>query len=295
MDVPTVGIDLPKNTFSLHGVDRNGNACLRKTVSRMQLIPPLAALPPCLVGMEACTGAHHWARKIRKLGHSVRIIAPKFVIPYRKGGKNDGNGAAAICDAVARSAMRFVPVKSAEQQAILWLDCVRQGLIRQRMGLVNQLRGLVAEFGLIFPKGRYQLHDQIPAMLEDAENALLDLARQLIHDLWLRYHQTHEQTLAADHQLASLARQSPAAKRVMTIPGAGELVSTALVAAIDPSQFARAVIANLRAKTDKLNCCLRALIARPGYKRAIFALAARNARLIWTLLRKQADYPPQRA
>ena len=338
MDITTIGIDLAKNTFSLHGVDRNGKACLRKSVSRNKLLPMLATLPPCLVGLEACSGAHFWAREISQFGHTVRIMAPKFVIPYRKGGKNDHNDAAAICEAVARPDMRFVPIKSAEQQAVLCLHRARQGLIRQRTALTNQLRGLLTEFGLVLPKGRYQTHEHIPAILEDAKNGLPDIARRIIHEVWQRYLQTHEQILAADRELASLARQSAAACRIMTIPGVGELISTAIVAAVDPHQFhngrqlaawlgltprqyttggtvrlgritkqgdkylrmclihgARAVLANLREKCDKVSCWLRQLIARRGYKRAVVALAARNARLIWTLLMKQEDYQTQPA
>lgn len=338
MDITTIGIDLAKTTFSLHGVDPHGKACLRKTISRKKLLPTLTQLPPCLIGMEACSGAHYWAREIRQLGHTVRIIAPKFVIPYRKGGKNDNNDAAAICEAVARPDMRFVPIKSAEQQAILCLHRARQGLIRQRTFLINQLRGLLCEFGLIIPKGRYQAHDAIPSILEDADNGLPDLARRVIHDVWQRYRETHDQILAADRELSALARHSEPARRIMTIPGVGELVSTAMVAAIDPRQFvsgrqlaawlgltprqyttggvirlgritkqgdkylrmclihgARAVLANLGDKTDKVSCWLRDLIARRGYKRAIVALAARNARLIWTLLVKQEDYIPMPA
>ena len=169
MNITTIGIDLAKNTFSLHGVDAHGKVCWRKTVSRKKLLATLANLPPCLVGMEACSGAHYWAREIGKLGHAARIMAPKFVIPYRKGGKNDNNDAAAICEAVARPDMRFVPVKSPEQQAVLALHRIRQGLIQHRTALINQLRGLLSEFGLVMPKGRYQTHEHIPAILEDAD------------------------------------------------------------------------------------------------------------------------------
>jgi transposase len=333
MDITIIGIDLAKNSIGLFGVDRQGKPCIKMNVPRKKLLSKLASFPPCLIGMEACSGAHYWARELEKLGHTARIMAPKFVIPYRKGGKNDLNDAAAICEAVARSDMRFVPIKSAEQQAVLCLHRVRQGLIRHRTGLINQLRGLLSEFGLVMPKGRYQTHEHVPAILEDAENGLPDLARQLIHDVWRRYQVTHDQVLAADRELSLLARQSAKARRIMTIPGVGELVSTAIVAAVDPRQFAnsrqlaawmgltprqyttgghvrlgritkqgdkylrmclihgaRAVLANLRDKTDKVSCWLRALIARRGYKRAIVALAARNARLIWTLLVKGEDY-----
>ena len=333
MSVSAIGIDLAKNSFSLHGTDEHGKVFLKKTVTRNKLLMTLANVPPCLVGMEACSGAHYWAREIRKLGHEVRIMAPKFIIPYRKGGKNDNNDAAAICEAVTRPDMRFVPVKSPEQQAVLAQHRIRQGLITQRTALINQLRGLLSEFGLVIPKGRYQTHDHIPAILEDGENGLPPLARELIHGVWQRYRDTCEEVLKADRQLSALARENEQAKRLMTIPGIGEQVATAMVASVDVKQFdngrqlaawlgltprqyttgghirlgritkqgdkylrmclvhgARAVVANLREKQDKLSCWIRELIARRGYKRAIVAVAARNARLIWTLLMKEEDY-----
>lgn len=333
MSVSTIGIDLAKNSFSLHGVDEHGKPCLRKTVSRKKLLNTLANVPPCLIGMEACSGAHYWARELGKLCHDVRIMAPKFVIPYRKGGKNDNNDAAAICEAVTRPDMRFVPVKSAEQQAVLSLHRIRQSLITQRTALVNQLRGLLSEFGIVMPKGRYQTHEHIPSILEDAENGLPDLARELIYEVWQRYRTTCEEVLKADRRLSALARENEQAKRLMTIPGVGEQVATAIVASIDPTMFdnsrqlpawlgltprqyttgghirlgritkhgdkylrmclvhgARAVVANLRDKQDKVSCWIRDLVERRGYKRAIVAVAARNARLIWTLMMKQEEY-----
>jgi len=333
MSVSAIGIDLAKNSFSLHGSDERGKVFLKKTVTRNKLLLTLANVPPCLVGMEACSGAHYWAREIRKLGHEVRIMAPKFIIPYRKGGKNDNNDAAAICEAVTRPDMRFVPVKSSEQQAVLSLHRIRQALITQRTALINQLRGLLSEFGLVIPKGRYQTHDHIPAILEDGDNGLPFLARELIDEVWQRYRVTCEEVLKADRRLSALARENEQAKRLMTIPGIGEQVATAMVASVDAAQFdngrqlaawlgltprqyttgghirlgritkqgdkylrmclvhgARAVVANLREKQDKISCWIRELIARRGYKRAIVAVAARNARLIWTLLMKQEDY-----
>lgn len=333
MSVSAIGIDLAKNSFSLHGIDEQGKARLRKTVSRKKLLDTLANVPPCLIGMEACSGAHYWARELSKLGHEVRIMAPKFVIPYRKGVKNDNNDAEAICEALTRPNMRFVPIKSAEQQAVLSLHRVRQGLITQRTALINQLRGLLSEFGIVMPAGRYKTHEQVPYILEDAENGLPILAREVIHEVWQRYLTTCEEVLKADRRLSALARESEQARRLMTIPGVGELIATAMVAAIDPKMFdnsrqlpawlgltprqyttggnvrlgritkhgdkylrmglvhgARAVIANLGDKQDKVSCWLRDLVERRGYKRAIVALAARNARLIWTLLVKQEDY-----
>ncbi len=238
MNVTTVGIDLAKNVFSVHGVDAHGKAVLKKTVSRGKLLECFANLPPCIVGMEACTGAHHWARLLRELGHDARIIAPRFVIPYRKNGKNDGNDAEAICEAVSRPAMRFVPVKSSEQQALLCLHRIRQGVVSERTAQINQIRGLLAEFGLIMPKGRYPAQHAIPDILEDAENGLPSLARRLLHDVWQRILQLNQQILAYDREIESLARLCPKAQSLMTIPGIGSITATALLASLgDPRQF----------------------------------------------------------
>jgi transposase len=242
MDSPcTCGIgciDLTKHTFSLHGVDSHGRVVFRKQLSRAKLLPFLAQQPPSLIGMEACSGAHHWGRQLATCGHRVGIMAARFVAPYRKGGKNDGNDAEAICEAVARPGMRFVAVKSAEQQAVLCLHRVRQALIKERTATLNQLRGLLSEFGLIMPKGRYPAQRHIPDILEDAENGLPMLARRLLNDVWLRLREMNAQILAYDHELEHLAKASETAKRLMTIPGIGAVTATALLSSIgDPRQF----------------------------------------------------------
>jgi transposase len=238
MNVTTLGIDLAKNTFSLHGVDAHGKTVFRKTLSRAKLMPFLAQQPPCLIGMEACSGAHHWARQLTALGHRVGIMAPKFVIPYRKGGKNDGNDADAICEAVARPGMRFVPIKSAEQQAILCLHRIRQARIKERTATVNQLRGLLSEFGLIMPQGRYPALHHIPGILEDAENGLPMLARRLLHELYLRLQGIHTEVLAYDRELEHLAKASDTAQQLLRVPGVGAITATALIASVgDARQF----------------------------------------------------------
>jgi transposase len=238
MNVTTIGIDLAKDTFSLHGVDGEGKQVFRKTLSRGKLLPFMAQQPPCLVGLEACSGAHYWGRELRKLGHRVGIMAPRFVAPYRRGGKNDNNDAEAICEAVSRPGMRFVPVKSDESQAILCLHRVRQGLIKERTALINQLRGLLSEFGLIMPKGRYSAQHHLPDLLEDAENGLPMLARRLLHDTWVRLRGLNTQILAYDRELNHLARDSEPARRLMTVPGIGAITATALLASVgDPRQF----------------------------------------------------------
>jgi transposase len=232
MNVTIIGIDLAKNLFSLHGMDAHGKTVLKRTVSRGKLLETFANLPRCLVGMEACTGAHHWARRLSALGFDARIIAPRFVIPYRKSGKNDGNDAEAICEAVSRPNMRFVPIKSAEQQAVLSLHRIRQGLVTERTAQINQIRGLFAEFGLIMPKGRYPAQHHIPALLEDAANGLPGLARRLLGDVWQRIIQLNHQILAYDREIEQLARQSDLAQRLMSIPGIGAITATALVASL---------------------------------------------------------------
>ena len=166
MKVTTVGIDLAKNVFSVHGIDEHGKAVLKRTISRGKVMEMMAGIGPCLVGVEACSGAHHWARELDRLGHTVKIMAPRFVAPYRKSGKNDGNDAEAICEAVGRPSMRFVAIKSAGQQALLVVHRVRKGLSDERTALINQLRGLLSEFGIVIPKGRYQARHQLPVVLD---------------------------------------------------------------------------------------------------------------------------------
>ena len=171
MRIITVGIDLAKNVFALHGVSDTGKAVLVKPkVSREQLLPLIVQLPPCTIGMEACSGAHHWARAFRQHGHTVKLIAPKFVTPYRmsgKRGKNDAADAAAICEAVTRPSMRFVPIKEEHQQIVLCLHRTRQGFVEERTAIYNRLRGLISEFGIVLPQKVVNLRRHVVAHLED--------------------------------------------------------------------------------------------------------------------------------
>src|SRR3970040_2229760 len=177
--ITTVGIDLAKAVFSLHGVDGAGRVVLRRTVRRDQLVEVVAGLAPCLIGMEACSGAHEWGRRFQEHGHTVRLMAPKFVAPYRKSGKNDGNDAEGICEAVTRPNMRFVPVKSAEQQALLTLHRVRQGFVVERTATINRLRGLLSEFGVVLALRSVTVRRQAAAAAEN----LPELARRAIGEL----------------------------------------------------------------------------------------------------------------
>ena len=178
--VSTLGIDLAKSTFSLHGVNSNGEVVLRRSLCRAKLVELVAQLPPCLIGMEACSGAHEWARRFSASGHTVRLMAAKFVTPYRKSGKNDGNDAEAICEAVARPNMRFVPVKSLEQQSDLTLHRVRQGFVEERTATLNRLRGLLAEFGHVLPVRAVEVHRRVPLLLDKLPTRVAVCAR----DLW---------------------------------------------------------------------------------------------------------------
>src|SRR5437762_14185247 len=178
--VTTVGIDLAKSVFSLHGVDGAGRVLLRRTVRRDQLIQTVAALSPCLIGMEACSGAHEWGRRFQGLGHTVKLMAPKFVAPYRKSGKNDGNDAEAICEAVGRPNMRFVPIKSVQQQCDLSLHRVRLGFVEERTATLNRIRGLIAEFGYVVPLGTERLRREVRDLLERLPARAASCVRDLL-------------------------------------------------------------------------------------------------------------------
>ncbi|MCB1824553.1 MAG: IS110 family transposase, partial [Candidatus Competibacteraceae bacterium] len=172
MKMTTIGLDLAKHVFQVHGVDSRGEPVLRKQLKRSQMLPFFANLEPCLVGMEACGGAHYWARKLEALGHTVRLMAPQFVKPYVKSNKTDAADAEAICEAVGRPSMRFVPNKTEAQQAVLALHRARQGFVQARTAQANQIRGLLGEFGIILPQGIGHIIPGLAGILEDGENEL---------------------------------------------------------------------------------------------------------------------------
>jgi transposase len=232
MSIITVGIDLAKNIFAVHGVNEAGKPELVKPkVTRDQLLPLVANLPPCLIGMEACTGAHHWARLFRQHGHTVRLIAPKFVTPYRmsgKRGKNDAADAAAICEAVTRPQMRFVPIKDEHQQATLTLHRTRQVFVEERTALYNRIRGLIAEFGIVLPQKVERLRHEIGAHLED----LPGWANRCVGDMLSHADRLDERIREYDHAIAEIAREDARCRRLMQLPGIGPTSATALVSSI---------------------------------------------------------------
>jgi transposase len=191
-----------------------------------------AQLPACVVGMEACSGAQHWARELRQLGHDPRIMAAEFVEPYRQGGKNDANDAAAICEAVGRPKMRFVPIKSTEQQAVLAVHRLRQGLVEERTALGNRLRGLLAEYGVVVGTGRERLRRALPEILEDGANTIPGIARDVFADAEQHLRELDVRIAAYDRRIAALARDSEPAQRLMKIEGVGPVTATAIVASV---------------------------------------------------------------
>ena len=180
MKITTVGVDLAKNVFQVHVVDERGKAVLKKQLKRHQMLGFFSNMPLCLIGMEACGGAHFWGRRLQAQGHTVRLMAPQFVKPYVKGNKHDAADAEAICEAVSRPSMQFVPIKNIEQQAVLSLHRARQGFVGERTALANRIRGLLAEYGLIVPQGVHHIARRVPEILEDASNELTDLVRALL-------------------------------------------------------------------------------------------------------------------
>jgi len=232
MKITTVGLDLAKSVFTLQGVDERGSIVLRKTVRRARLLELFAQLPPCVVGMEACSGAQHWARELRKLGHEPRIMAAEFVEPYRCGGKNDANDAAAICEAVSRPKMRFVAIKSVEQQAVLAVHRLRQGLVEERTALANRLRGLLTEYGVVVGVGLNRLRRALPEIVEDGANGIPGIARDVFADAGQQLRELDARVTAYDRRIAALARASEPVQRLMKIEGVGPVTATALVASV---------------------------------------------------------------
>jgi transposase len=334
MAIVTLGIDLAKNVFALHGVDATGRAVLvRPSIARAKLLELVASLPPCLIGMEACSGAHHWARLFAGFGHTVRLMAPKFVVPYRlsgKRGKNDKADAAAICEAVTRPNMRFVPPKSIEQQSQLLVHRARQGFVVQRTATINRIRGLLSEFGIVLPL-------KAAVVRREAMNNLEDLpgwANMVIGDLLSEVARLDERIAQYDKHIEAIARDSAPARQLMQLPGVGPTTATALVAMIGrgqefkcgrqlsawlglvPGQYssggkqrlgritkagdpylrmllvlgARSVLQSAATKSDAVSRWAVQLAARVGYWKAIVAIAAKNARMCWAVLQRGESF-----
>lgn len=232
MKVATIGLDIAKQVFQVHGADKGGKAVLRRKLRRSEVGKFFAGLEPCLVGIEASGSSHYWARVLSGLGHTVKLMAPQFVKPYVKSNKNDANDAEAICEAVTRSTMRFVPQKSIAQQDLQCLHRVRSRLVACRTQLVNQIRGLLAEYGIVLPQHVGQLRRGLPMVVEDAENDLTGFGRGLFGSLYEELTELEEKIEAADRQIQLAFQANEDCQRIGAVEGIGPLTATAIVAAI---------------------------------------------------------------
>ena len=334
MAILFVGIDLAKNVFAVHGVDERGKVALvRPSVPRAKLHELIATLPACTIGMEACSGAHHWARLFVQHGHTVRLMAPKFVAPYRmsgKRGKNDAADAAAICEALQRPNMRFVPVKSRDEQARLCVHRVRRGFVDQRTATINRIRGLLSEFGIVLPQKAATVRREAAAHLED----LPGWANTAVGDSLSEVHHLDERLAEYDRHVSQMAGQDQRSRALMKLQGIGCTTASALVSTIGnahdfkngrqlaawlglvPGQYssggktrlgritkagdsylrtllvlgAKAVLAAAKNKDDRISRWAVALEARRGYWKAVVAIAAKNARMAWAVLAKGESF-----
>jgi transposase len=334
MAILFVGIDLAKSVFAVHGVNEAGRPeLLRPAVPRAKLLTLIAALPPCTVGMEACSGAHHWARLFQAHGHTVRLMAPKFVAPYRlsgKRGKNDAADAAAICEAVQRPNMRFVPVKTLDQQSRLMVHRARQGFVQTRTATLNRIRGLLSELGIVLPLKAATVRREAAGALED----LPGWANTVVGDLLSEVHCLDERIAQYDRHIAVMARDDARARQLMRLSGVGETTATALLAMIGngheftsgrqlsawlglvPGQYssggktrlgritkagdaylrsllvlgARSVLHAAQGKSDAVSRWALQLAERRGYWKAVVAIAAKNARMAWAVLQRGENF-----
>jgi len=237
-EVITIGLDLAKNVFQVHGVDGSGDTVMRRQLRRSQLLPFFKKQRPCLVGMEACATSHHWARQLIELGHGVKLMPARYVKPYVKRNKNDAVDAAAICEAVTRPTMRFVAVKSAQQQSVLMLHRTRELLVRQRTMLVNAIRSHMAEFGIVAPVGVPRVKELFAVIADADDDRLPAIARACLEGLVNQFLSLHEEIATAERRIHAWHRSNEVSRRLETIPGIGPITATALAATItDPSVF----------------------------------------------------------
>jgi transposase len=329
MEISTIGLDLAKHVFQIHGTTADGSVVLKKRLRRCQVHAFFAGLTPCLVGMEACATAHFWARQLRELGHEVRLMPAQYVKAYLRRGKNDAADAAAICEAVTRPSMRFVPVKEEAQQAGLMLHRVRDLLVGQRTQLINAIRGHLAEFGIVEARGPWNM----PRLLADMEEASLpELARGLVRLLAGQLDEVELRIDGIDAQIMAWHKASPVSQRLATIPGIGPLTATAIAATVpDPAVFrsgrefaawlglvprqnstggktrlgrtSRMGDAYVRrllvigaqsalwcSKATKANPWVQALLAKRPRLVVAVALANKMARIAWAIMARQSTY-----
>lgn len=238
-EIATLGIDLAKSVFQLHGVSENGKVVLRKQVRRAQLLSVVAQIPPCLIGMEACGSSQHWRRELERLGHQVRLMSPQYVKPYVKSQKNDQCDAEAICEAVRRPNMRFVQPKSLDQQDLQSAHRLRQGLMAQRTAVINRLRGMLYEYGIVMARRPGTVRRELPQILGSSGNGLTRIARELVQELHEHFVQLEKRIRRTEQVIERLGEADDTVRRLRTVPGIGMLTATALVGAVGDARAFR--------------------------------------------------------
>jgi transposase len=236
--ITTIGLDIAKSVFQVHGVDAEGNVIFRRQLKRRYVLAFFEKMPPCLVGIEACASSHHWSRELQSLGHKVRLMPPAYVKPYVKRQKNDATDAEAICEAVSRPNMRFVETKTAEQQSCLMLHRTRHLFIRQQTAVINAIRAHLAEFGIVAPVGRNGVEQLLGVVADAGDKRLPEIARACVAALGAQLRVLKVQILEFDRMIRAWHRSSEASMRLDQVPGVGPVLATALVASVaDPKAF----------------------------------------------------------
>lgn len=335
MNVTTLGIDLAKNIFQLHGANSQGKALLKKKISRDKLVKFMANFPTCRVVMEACSSSNYWARKFKSYGHEVRLISPQFVKPFVKGSKNDRNDSEAIVEAASRANMRYVSPKTIEQQDMQSLLRLRASCIEMRTKISNQLRGLLLEYGIVITQGTRYLRKKIVELLDQEVEEITINFKELLsmqYDLWISI---DEKVVAYDKKISSLAKEDAACQRIQQVEGIGEVTAIALVSTMgNPNDFkngrhfaaylglvprqnssggrnqllgitkrgdsyirqllihgARSVVMYAaKKKPNKRTAWVNQLKSRAGTNRTCVAVANKNARIAWALLKREENY-----
>jgi len=333
-EVVRIGIDTSKRHFQIHGVNAKEQVVIKKAVTRNKFVETIALLPVCEIGIEACGASHHWARTFEKMGHRVKLIPARAVKGYLYKNKNDANDAAAICEAISRPNIKFVPVKTIRQQDIQALHRVREDIVKSRSSLVNQIRGLLAEYGVVISKGIWNIRGTLIDIISDADNGLTIHFRETLDALYEAFRNLDVRLKDIEKRIEKSSTEDELPKLLMTIPGIGKIGSSAIVAAVgNGSQFktardmsawaglvprqnstggktklggisksgnrylrriliagARAVLKYCKNKTDKRSIWMQNLIERSGFNKAVVAVANRNMRIAWALLKTKEPY-----
>ncbi len=336
MEIKIIGIDLAKTSFYIHAADAHGRMLMRKKVDRKDLTGLLQGISACVIAMEACGSAHFWGRKFRKMGHTIKLIAPKYVKPFVKSQKNDRNDAEAIVEAALRPAMRFVPLKTLEQQDLQCLQRTRQNLVSQRTALVNITRGLMSEYGVIAPKGYDKFMQSVPTHLEDANNDLTEVMRSLIQENYEAIKNLKKNQVAVEKKIEALAKENPHYERLLSVPGVGPNIAAAFISAVSnanefkngrslsawiglvPKQYSTGGISKLGSISKAGDNHLRALLIhgarslivsalkkqapgemwdwirklheKKGWNKTAVAIANKNCRIIWHLMKYEENF-----